>query len=143
MIDVLPPLEGVTLSGRLKRFPEDLPGSGVILVVGFSHGARHDVGAWKRALAERGLPFLSLPTSVLNLPFEEMEAVAQAMWNQVPAEAWEEVVQIHHGGEALLSQFGWKADAFAKLLRVTQDGRVTARHDEGPFSPEALATFLG
>jgi len=43
----------------------------------------------------------------------------------------------------LLLQFHWQGDDFAKVLRVAQDGRVTSRHGEGPFNPDAFACFAG
>ncbi|MFN7958807.1 MAG: hypothetical protein U0P46_10880 [Holophagaceae bacterium] len=141
--DQLPPLEGTTLSGRRVRFPEDLPDVGTVLVIGFAHGARHDVSAWKSALTARGIAFLSLPTAERDTTPESMASVGEAMRAHVPGEAWEQVVQIHGGGEALKQAFGWQADVFAKLLRVTREGGVRSRHDEGPFSEEALAAFLG
>jgi len=141
--DHLPSLEGTTLSGRRIRFPADLPGAGVVLVIGFTHDARHDVGAWKAALAERGIPFLSLPTAARDTTPESMAGVAEAMRAHVPSGAWEQVVQVYQGGEALKTAFGWQTDVFAKLLRVTREGKVLARHDAGPFSGDALAAFLG
>ncbi|MBK8789564.1 MAG: hypothetical protein IPO28_05140 [Holophagaceae bacterium] len=141
--DRLPPLEGTTLSGSSVRFPEDLPGAGLVLVIGFAHDARHDVGAWKAALAERCIPFLSLPTAARDTTPESMAGVAEAMRAHVPSGVWEQVVQIHRGGEALKKAFGWQTDVFAKLLRVTGEGEVLARHDVGPFSGDALAAFLG
>lgn len=139
----LPSLEGATLSGRLVRFPEGLPDHPLILVVAFSHGARHDVGAWKAALAARGIPFLSLPTTATDLTAADTVEVARAMRVHVPREAWERVIQVHRGGEALRREFNWKVDGFAKVLRVTRDGEVLARHDAGPFSEQAFATFTG
>jgi hypothetical protein len=115
----------------------------VVLVIGFTHGARHDVGAWKTALAERDIPFLSLPTAGTDVGAEDMVAVARAMRIHVPRETWDQVIQIHRGGEALLRIFGWQADVFAKLVRVTCDGAVVSSHGAGPFTDEALAAFFG
>lgn len=143
MTDRLPPLEGTTLSGRRVQVPQDLPGTGLVLIIGFTHGARHEVGAWKAALAERGIALLSLPTAARDTAPESMASVAEAMRAHVPSSAWDQVVQIHRGGEALQRAFGWQADVFAKLLRVTREGDVLSRHDEGPFSRDALAAFLG
>ncbi|NWJ41118.1 MAG: hypothetical protein HXX12_09130 [Geothrix sp.] len=143
MPDQLPSLEGTTLSGRALCFPRDLPAAGVVLVIGFTHGARHDVGAWKAALAGRGIAFLSLPTAERDTAPESMAGVAEAMRAHVPSGAWDQVVQVHRGGEALKKVFGWQVDVFAKLLRVTREGDVLARHDEGSFSEDALAAFLG
>ena len=95
------------------------------------------------ALTARGIAFLSLPTAERDTTPESMASVGEAMRAHVPGEAWEQVVQIHGGGEALKQAFGWQADVFAKLLRVTREGGVRSRHDEGPFSDEALAAFLG
>jgi hypothetical protein len=139
----LPALEGTTLSGRPVHLPRDLPGHELTLVIGFAHGARHDVGAWKKALSERGLPFLSLPTAAVDSTVEEMAGVARAMREHLPAGLWDDVVQIHRGGAALRREFGWQADVFAKLLRVAPDGRVVASHQVGPFTGPALAAFLG
>jgi hypothetical protein len=141
--DLLPTLEGTTLSGRTLRFPQDLPPTGLVLVLGFTHGARHDVGAWKAALAERGIPFLSLPTSAMDTTPESMAGVAEAMRAHVPRSAWDQVVQVHRGGEALRAAYGWQTDVFAKLLRVAGDGSVLARHNAEPFSGEVLRAFLG
>lgn len=142
MPDQLPALEGTTLSGHSVRFPEDLPEAGLTLVVGFTHGARHDVGAWKAALTERGISFLSLPTAALDTSPESMAGVAEAMRAHVPKGVWRQVVQIHRGGEALRQAFGWGADGFAKLVRVEGNGTVLARHDAGSFSTASLAAFL-
>ena len=141
--DLLPPLEGTTLSGHTLHFPDDLPAAGLTLVIGFTHGARHDVGAWKVALTERGIPFLSLPSAAVDTTVEAMAGVAEAMRAHVPSGVWDQVVQIHRGGEALKKAFGWQADVFAKLVRVAGGGEVLARHDAGPFSGDALAAFLG
>jgi hypothetical protein len=139
----LPALEGTTLSGRQVRFPAELPEVGLALVFGFTHSSRQDVGAWKKALADRELSFLSLPTAAMDVAALEMAAVAEAMRAHVPREAWDQVVQIHQGGEALRRVFEWQADDFAKVVRVTSEGSVLMRHDSGPFTKEALAAFLG
>jgi len=139
----LPSLEGVSLAGRSLRFPDHLPEAGLVLVFGFTHEARHDVGHWKAALRERAIPFLSLPTSAQDTEAAAMVNVAEAMRVHVPRGAWEQVVQIHQGGEALRHVFGWQADVFAKVVRVTGAGQVVARHDAGPFTHEALGPFLG
>jgi hypothetical protein len=141
--ELLPDLEGTTLSGRPVHFPQDLPKSGPVLVIGFTHAARHDVGAWKAALAGAGIPFLSLPTAATDTPAESMESVASAMRAHVPCAGWDQVIQIHRGGQAMKQRFGWQADVFAKVLRVTGEGEVLARHDEGPFSRDAFSAFLG
>ena len=140
--DRLPALEGNTLSGHPVRFPRDLAGEGLVLVIGFTHGARHDVGAWKAALTERGIPFLSLPTAATDTEAVAMAGVAGAMRAHVPEGSWDRVVQIHQGGEALQQAFGWEADASAKVVRVSGVGDVRARHDHGGFSPEALDCLL-
>ncbi|MBK9797322.1 MAG: hypothetical protein IPP58_12655 [Holophagaceae bacterium] len=141
--DRLPDLEGTTLSGRPASFPRDLPEAGLVLIIGFTHEARHDVGAWKTALAAGGIPFLSLPTAAMDTDAGAMESVARAMRAHVPGTVWDQVVQIHRGGEALKQRFGWQADVFAKLVRVTGGGKVEARHDAGPFAEAALRAFLG
>jgi hypothetical protein len=112
-------------------------------VIGFTHDARHDVGAWKTALAGQGVPFLSLPTAAVDTTAEQMEGVASAMRKHVPSPDWDQVVQIHSGGEALRRVYSWRADVFAKVLRVTGAGEVLARHDAGPFSGAALTAILG
>jgi len=139
---LLPNLEGTTLSGRRIEFPRDLPETGLLLVIGFTHAARHDVGAWKAALATQGLPVLSLPTAALDAGAEDLEGVASAMRAHVPQGAWEQVIQVHRGGAALREAYGWQADACAKVLRVTGVGMVLARHDTGPFTPLALSAIL-
>jgi hypothetical protein len=141
--DRLPHLEGTTLAGRRVRFPQELPTSGLILVIAFTYAARHDVGAWKTALTGRGVPFLSLPTAAMDTEVEALNSVAEAMRAHVPAGAWDQVVQIHSGGEALSRVYLWQVDVFAKVLRVTGEGEVLARHDAGPFSGAALAAILG
>jgi len=141
--NLLPHLEGTTLSGRTVHFPQDLPGSGLVLVIGFTHGARQDVGTWKQALAERGVPYLSLPTAATDTTAPAMAGVAEAMRAHLPSALWEQVVQVHRGGPELQRLFGWQADVFAKLLRVTGEGLVLSRHDAGPFSQAALAALLG
>lgn len=141
--DVLPALEGTTLSGRSVHLPQDLPAGSLVLVLGFAHGARHDVGTWKAALAAADIPYLSLPTSAQDLAREDMAEVALAMRARTPREAWEGIIQIHRGGEALQRTFGWRADGFAKLVRVGPGGTVLARHDAGPFTEAALAALLG
>jgi hypothetical protein len=142
-LDHLPQLEGTTLSGRTVLFPRDLPGAGLVLVVGFTHAARHDVGDWKAALAARGTSYLSLPTASVDTHPGDLASVANAMRAHVPSGTWDQVIQIHQGGEALQRCFGWQADVFAKVLRVTGEGRVLARHDSGPFSQEAFTAVLG
>jgi len=139
----LPTLEGATLSGRAVQFPADLPAQPIILIVGFTHASRTDVGEWKEALRERGIPFLSLPSAAVDQAPADMMQVARAMRSHLPREAWDGVIQIHRGGEALRLAFGWKPDVFAKLLRVTPEGRVVSSHDAGPFSPAALEDLLG
>lgn len=141
-IDVLPTLEGTTLSGREVHLPQDLPAGPVVLVLGFAHGARHDVGGWKVALAAKGIPYLSLPTSAQDLSREDMAEVARAMRTRTPREAWEGILQIHQGGETLLRAFDWRPDVFAKVLRLGPGGAILARHDAGPFTEAALAKLL-
>lgn len=133
------PLRGTTLSGRAVRFPQDLPESPVALILGFAHEARHDVGRWKRALEALGLPFLSLPTTVDDVPARAMAGVAEAMKAHVPAGAWEGIIQIHHGGGALADDMGWLHDPHAKVLVTDRQGLIHASHGNGEFSEEALA----
>ena len=140
---LLPRLEGTTVSGRALCFPDGLPEHSLVLVIGFTHEARHDVGAWKAALTAQGIPFLSLPTAAVDTSAEAMAGVAQAMRAHVPQGSWDQVVQIHRGGEALRREYSWQVDVFAKALRVTDGGEVLARHDSGPFTAEVLAAFLG
>ncbi len=140
---VLPALEGTTLSGQSVLLPQDLPAHPLVLVIGFTHAARHDVGAWKAALTERGIPFLSLPTAATDTDAGTMEGVAQAMRAHVPREAWDHVIQIHRGGEALRRQFGWQADVFAKVVRVGRGGLVLSCQGRGPFTEAAISAFLG
>ena len=143
MSDRLPDLEGTTLSGLAVRLPQDLPAHPLVLVIGFTHGSRHDVGAWKAALGALGLAYLSLPTSAVDLAADAMGEVAQAMRARVPREGWDQVVQIHRGGESLLCTFRWQVDIFAKVIRVDTMGKVLAHHDAGPFTSEAFAAFIG
>jgi hypothetical protein len=140
--DPLPQLEGTSLSGRVVRLPQDLPDHPLTLVVGYTRAASPDVAAWGKALTDGGLPFLSLPTAALDTLAEDMEGVAAAMRLRVPRRAWDQVVQIHQGGEALRRQFGWQVDAWAKVLRVAEHGQVLSRHDSGPFSEAALLVWL-
>ncbi len=140
---VLPALEGTTLSGQSVLLPRDLPAHPLVLVIGFTHGSRQDVGAWKAALGAQGVAYLSLPTSAVDLAADAMGEVAQAMRARVPREGWDQVVQIHQGGESLLRIFGWEIDVFAKVVRVDKDGKVLACHNRGPFTKEALAALIG
>jgi hypothetical protein len=101
------------------------------------------VGAWKGALGEQGLAFLSLPTAAMDTDVQAMASVASAMRAHVPSAVWDQVIQIHQGGEALLREYSWQVDVFAKVLQVTGQGEVLAHHGVGPFSREALTAFLG
>ncbi len=143
MSEHLPSLEGTTLSGRTVCLPAEVPEAGLVLVIGFTHAARHDVGAWKAALTERGIPFLSLPTAALDQDAVDMAGVAQAMRAHVPRQVWDEVIQIHRGGEALRRQFGWQADVFAKVVRVGRGGAVLSCHGSGPLTEAAISALLG
>lgn len=134
----LPPLRGTTLSGRSVRFPQDLPETPVALIFGFAHEARHDVGHWKRALEAHGLPFLSLPATVDDVPARALAGVAEAMKAHVPAAAWESIIQIHHGGGALAEAMGWLHDPHAKVLVTDRGGLIHASHGNGAFQEEAL-----
>lgn len=114
----------------------------MVLVFGFQHGARRDVGTWKRALAEAGADFLSVPIASENQPADALESVAHAMRAHVPAAAWDGVLQVHEGGPALLQTFGWSADFDAKVLVTDRTGAVFASHGVGPFTPTALQAML-
>lgn len=140
--DQLPHLEGVTLEGRTVRLPEHLPAHQLVLIIGFTHEARSDVGAWKQALAARQVPFLSLPMASVDLPAIAMEGVANAMRTHVPREAWAGILQVHLGGPALKATFGWQADDFAKVIRVSPGGLVLSSHDSGAFTESALDGLL-
>jgi hypothetical protein len=74
---------------------------------------------------------------------EEMEGVAAVMRLHVPRKSWDQVVQVHQGGQALRRQFGWQVDAWAKVLRIAERGQVLSHHDSGPFSEAAFLAWLG
>jgi len=141
-VKLLPTLSGITLSGTPVHVPAGLPPGKMALVFGFQHGARRDVGAWKHALAEAGVTFLSVPIASENQPPSALEGVAHAMRAHVPAAAWDGVLQIHAGGPALLQAFGWAADLDAKVVVTDSTGVVFASHGEGPFTPSALHAVL-
>ncbi len=135
----LPHLFGTTLSGQPRQYPADLPEKPVALIFGFAHAARGDVGLWKDALADRGLSFLSLPTTVDDVQPHALTSIAEAMRAHVPAEAWDGIVQVHRGGGALLDALGWRHDLHAKVLVTDRRGDVLASHGHGAFNDEALA----
>jgi hypothetical protein len=134
----LPHLFGTTLSGHPRQYPADLPETPVALVFGFSHEARHDVGRWKQALADRGLPFLSLPSTVDDVPAHAMAGIAEAMKAHVPVEARDAIVQVHRGAGALMEALGWRRDLHAKVLVTDRSGDILASHGSGAFTEEAL-----
>ena len=140
---LLPPLRGFKLSGIAVEIPSGLPSGKTALIFGFQHGARRDVGVWKRALAEAGADFLSVPIASNDQPASALESVALAMRAHVPAASWNGVLQIHEGGPALLQAFGWSADLDAKVLVTDSTGMVFASHGEGPFTLSALQAVLG
>jgi len=139
---LLPPLRGFRLSGTAVEIPSGLPPGKTVLVFGFQHGARRDVGVWKRALTEAGADFLSVPIASQDQPASALESVAHAMRAHVPAAAWDGVLQIHEGGPALLRIFGWSPDLDAKVLVTDRTGVVFASHGEGPFTSSALQAVL-
>jgi len=134
----LPHLSGTTLSGLPRQFPADLPEAPVALVFGFAHAARGDVGLWKGALEDLGLPYLSLPTTVDDVQPQALDSIAEAMRAHVPAAAWDGIVQVHRGGGALLEALGWRPDLHAKILVTGRTGTVLAAHGHGAFSDEAF-----
>lgn len=131
-------LRGTSLAGRACLFPQDLPERPVALILGFAHESRHDVQRWKRALDRFGLPWLSLPSTVEDVPARALVGVAEAMKAHVPEEAWDTIVQVHHGAGALREAMGWRHDPHAKVLVTDRSGHVLAMHGDGEFSPEAL-----
>lgn len=134
----LPHLFGTTLSGLSRQYPADLPETPVALVFGFAHEARHDVARWKRELEARGLPYLSLPSTVDDVPAPALLGIAEAMKAHVPPEAWDRIVQIHRGAGALLEALGWRRDLHAKVLVTQRRGDALASHGSGPFSEAAF-----
>lgn len=134
----LPHLFGTTLSGLPRQYPADLPDSPVALVFGFAHEARNDVARWKRALEERGLPYLSLPSTVDDVPAPALLGIAEAMKAHVPPEARDRIVQVHRGAGALMEALGWRRDLHAKVLVTHRGGDTLASHGSGPFSEAAL-----
>ncbi len=138
----LPPLRGTSLAGRLVHLPQDLPETPVALLLGFAHESRHDLGRWKRALDGHGLPWLSLPATVEDVPAHALVGVAEAMKAHVPQEAWDSIVQVNHGGGALMEAMGWRHDPHAKVLVTDRSGHVLASHGDGEFSDEALAVVV-
>ena len=138
----LPPLRGTSLAGRLRQFPQDLPDSPVALVFGFAHDARHDVQRWRRALDGHGLPWLSLPSTVEDVPARAMAGVAEAMKAHVPEAGWESIVQVNHGAGALMEAMGWRHDPNAKVLVTDRSGDILASHDHGEFNDEALRVIV-
>lgn len=134
----LPHLFGTSLSGKAWRYPLDLPDRPVALVFGFAHEARGDVGRWKRALEARGLPWLSLPCTVDDVPPHALDAVADSMRAHVPEAERDRILLVHRGGGALMERLGWRHDAHAKVLVADVRGDLLASHGHGAFTDEAL-----
>ncbi len=135
----LPHLFGTTLSGQRRQYPADLPDTPVALIFGFAHAARGDVGLWKGALEDLGLPYLSLPTTVDDVQPHALDSIAEAMRAHVHASAWDGIVQVHRGGGALLEALGWRHDLHAKVLVTDRRGALLASHGHGAFNDQALA----
>ncbi len=133
----LPDLLGTALDGASLRLPSDLPPMATVLLFGYQHEARQDVGAWKRALDAAGLPWMSLPVVQDGTDPASLAGVVQAMKHHAPERDWGHTVLVHEGGTALLMAFGWVPDATAKVLLVEADGTVLARH-AGPYSDAAV-----
>ncbi len=115
-----------------------------VLLFGFQHEARQDLGAWKRALDAAGLPWMSLPVAQEGTDPEALASIAKAMKHHAPERDWERTILVHAGGTALLMAFGWVPDLFAKVLLVEGDGTVLYQHG-GPYSDgavEALTAVL-
>lgn len=134
----LPHLFGTTLSGQPRQYPADLPDTPIALVFGFAHESRHDVGRWKRELEARGLPYLSLPATVDDVPAHAMQGIAEAMKAHVPVEARDGIVQIHRGAGELMEALGWRRDLHAKVLVTSRRGDLLASHGSGEFSEAAF-----
>ena len=154
----LPHLFGTTLSGLSRQYPADLPETPVALVFGFAHEARHDVARWKRELEARGLPYLSLPSTVDDVPAPALLGIAEAMKAHVPPEAWDRIVQIHRGAGALLgttsactsvssgrrpsSETPRQVPATGSACRETKspDGSGTSRMPPAPISKQPTSS---
>ena len=144
MTQTLPTLTGTALDGTTLRLPAELPPMATVLLFGFQHEARADVGAWKRALDGAGLPWMSLPVVQEGTDPASLSGVIQAMKHHAPERDWGHTVLVHEGGTGLLLAFGWVPDASAKVVLVEPDGTVLASH-AGPYSDaavEALTSVL-
>lgn len=144
MASVLPDLLGTALDGTLQRLPAELPPMATVLLFGFQHEARKDLGLWKRALDAAGLPWMSLPVVQDGTDPASLQGVVNAMKQHAPERDWERTVMVHEGGTGLLMAFGWVPDALAKVVLVEGDGTVLATH-AGPYSDaavEALTSVL-
>jgi len=144
MASLLPDLTGTALDGTTLRLPAELPPMATVLLFGFQHEARQDLGLWKRALDGAGLPWMSLPVVQDGTDPASLTGVIQAMKHHAPERDWGHTVMVHAGGTALLMAFGWVPDALAKVVLVEPDGTVLASH-AGPYSDaavEALTSVL-
>lgn len=140
----LPDLQGTALDGTALVLPRDLPPMATVLLIGFQHEARQDIGLWKRALDAAGIPWMSLPVAQEGTPPEALERISLAMKHHAAERDWERTVMVHAGGTGLLMAFGWVPDALAKVVLVEGDGTVLASH-AGPYSDaavEALTSVL-
>ncbi|MBI3131802.1 MAG: hypothetical protein HYZ13_10795 [Acidobacteria bacterium] len=137
MASLLPDLHGTALDGTALVFPRDLPPMATVLLFGYQHEARQDLGLWKRALDAAGIPWMSLPVAQEGTPPEALERIALAMKQHSAERDWAHTILVHEGGTALLMATGWVPDAFAKVLLVDGDGEVLYHH-AGPYSDEAV-----
>ncbi|HJV21050.1 MAG TPA: hypothetical protein VJ570_00070 [Holophagaceae bacterium] len=137
MASLLPDLHGTALDGTALVLPRDLPPMATVLLFGYQHEARQDIGLWKRALDAAGIPWMSLPVAQEGTPAEALEGIAAAMRHHAPERDWGHTVMVHEGGTALLMATGWVPDAFAKVLLVDGDGEVLFHHG-GPCTDAAV-----
>ncbi len=137
MTSLLPDLHGTALDGTVLVLPRDLPPMATVLLFGFQHEARQDVGLWKRALDAAGIPWMSLPVAQEGTRVEALQGIATAMKHHAPERDWAHTVLVHEGGTALLMATGWVPDAFAKVLLVDGDGEVLYHHG-GPCTDAAV-----
>jgi hypothetical protein len=137
--ETFPTVEGTSLKGEKVRFPQDLKGEPVVLLLGYKQDAQFDIDRWFIGLdmTKTKVKAMELPTIKGMFPRMFKTMIDNGMRSGIPKELWGGVVTIYKDGDRLQKFTGNEKGLNARVMLLDSQGNIIYFHDRG-FSVPAL-----
>ena len=105
---IFPSIEGTSLSGETRRFPETESERPTILLIGYTQFSQFDLDRWILGLTQLEVPaqVVEIPTIPGIVPGLFANQIDSGMRRGIPETDWKNVVTVYSDGEQLVAFLG-------------------------------------